>query len=177
MSKEYVDFFLMLGAVTLGILLGGLLLFKIIWPKVESYVLRLNALNQSRASAKELQKLKWGAYERMLLWTHRVEPKQVMLRQHSASISVHQFKQLLIQDVEDEYQHNLTQQLYVSDIAWQYITDLKNNTINLFKNVGEGLNDTADVDYFVAAVLQHMSELKENPYLSVRNILKKELNY
>ncbi|MCY4778152.1 hypothetical protein ORI89_00705 [Sphingobacterium sp. UT-1RO-CII-1] len=177
MSKEYIDFFLMLGAVTLGMLLGGLLLFKIIWPKVESYILRLNALNQTRASTKELQRLKWNAYERMLLWTHRVEPKQVMLRKHNTSINVQQFKQLLIQDVEDEFQHNLTQQLYISDIAWQYISDLKNNTILLFKNVEEGLNETADVDHFVAAVLEHMSELQENPYLSVRNILKKELNY
>lgn len=176
MSKDFIEFFTTVLAVGFGVLAAGLILYWVLWPKIESYVLKLNAMNQSRAFAKEFLQLRFAGYERLLLFVNRLEPKQVMLRHHDPRMTMEQFKSLLLQDVENEFQHNLTQQLYVSDIAWSFVVDLKDNTIALFKNVAKGMDKDANVDQFVAMVLKHMKELEDNPYDKVQEILKKELN-
>jgi hypothetical protein len=99
-----------------------------------------------------------------------------MLRNREAVESVKQFKHRLIADIEQEYQHNFTQQLYVSDAAWAAIRDLKESTVSLFRNAGQGLSEEASSDDYIAKVLCHLSELEVDPYDAVQVILKKELS-
>jgi len=176
MSAAFIDFFTQIFAITFGVLAGGLIIFRLMWPKVESYILKLNAINQNRLFTKEMQQMRFAAYERLLLFAHRIEPQQVMLRNHQPGVTAEQFKKALIQEVEQEYQHNFAQQLYVSDTAWRFITDLKSNTIHLFQNAGQHFRGDTPVDQYVAVILKHMKELEENPYHAVQAILKKELN-
>lgn len=175
MSKEFVDFFMQLLGTCLAVFAGGLLVFRLAWPKVEAYILRINALNQNRDFSKAFQQLRFTAYERLLLFANRIEPQALMLRHHSPELTVGVFVRNLLQEVENEYQHNLTQQLYVSDAAWVFMTDLKNNTLSLLRNAKEGLPQGANLDQYVAVVLQHMKEMEQNPYAAVQLILKKEL--
>jgi len=175
MNAELIDFFSRLLTVTFGVLAGGLLGFLLIWPKVEAYVLKWNAINQSRMFTKEMQQMRFAAYERLLLFVHRIEPRQAMLRNHRAELTAGMFGNMLIQEVDDEYQHNFTQQLYVSDIAWRFVSDLKDNTVRLFRNTGRQMSEDAPADQYVETVLKHMQEMAENPYEAVQAVLKKEM--
>jgi len=175
MSKDFIDFFVQLLTVAFGVFAAGLVLFGLLWPKVENYLLRINAINQNREFTKEAQQLRFAAYERLLLFAHRIEPQALMVRNHQEQLSVDQFVRLLLAEVENEYQHNLTQQLYVSDSAWHFISDLKNNTLALIRNAKAALPQDAKVDQYVGVVLKHVQEFEQNPYTSVQLILKKEL--
>jgi len=175
MNAELIDFFSQLLAVTLGVLVGGLLGFRLLWPKVEAYVLKWNAINQSRMFTKEMQHMRFAAYERLLLFVHRIEPRQAMLRNHQAERPASAFGKMLIQEVEEEYRHNFTQQLYVSDMAWRYVSDLKDSTIRLFRNACRQMPEDAPADRYVETILKHMQEMEENPYEAVQAMLKKEL--
>lgn len=176
MSKEFVDFFYPTFCDCIWCFGGRFGSFWLVWPKVESFLLRLNAINQNRQFTKEMQQLRFGAYERLLLFTHRVEPQQLMLRNHSADISTDRFVRQILNEVESEYQHNLTQQLYVTDTAWTFVGELKDNTLSLLRNAKEGLPKDAPVDQYISAVLQHVKNLEQNPYAAVQLILKKELS-
>lgn len=175
MSKEFVDFFMQLLGTGIAVFGAGLLVLRLAWPKVEVHMLRINALNQNRDFSKALQQLRFTAYERLLLFAHRIEPQALMLRNHSPELSVSVFVQTIMQEVESEYQHNLTQQLYVSDAAWVFMTDLKTDTLSLLRNAKAGLPKDANLDQYIAVVLQHMKEMEQNPYAAVQLILKKEL--
>lgn len=175
MSREFVEFFTQLVVIPFGVTAGGLISFKLLWPKVESYNLRLHVINQNRSADKAFQQLRFAAYERLLLLVHRMSPEEIMLRNHRDGSEVHYFIKTLVQDVESEYQHNLAQQLYVSDVAWQYVTDLKNNTIRLLRNVGETLSADASLDQYIAAVLKHLRAVEDDPYLSVQRLLKQDM--
>ncbi|WP_139227563.1 DUF7935 family protein [Sphingobacterium wenxiniae] len=176
MSKEFIDFFGQVLAITFGVIAGGLLLFRVLWPKIESYILKLNALNQNKLFTREMQQMRFAAYERLLLLTHRIEPQQLMLRNHQEGLPVTTFVNALVGEVQAEYQHNLAQQLYVSDVAWTYISDLKDNTIKLLQNGKKELSGNAGLDQYIAVVLNHIKSLDENPYHAVQVLLKKELN-
>jgi len=98
-----------------------------------------------------------------------------MLRNHDPQLSMGQFKQILITEVESEFNHNFTQQLYVSDAAWTLVKDLKINTISLLRNTANALPKEATLDQYVGLVLKHVNELDVNPYDAAQLLLKNEL--
>lgn len=172
---EFIDFFKQLFIFAFGGFAALVLAFYIIWPKIESYLLRINSINQNKVLTQEHLQLRFAAYERLILLVHRLTPQQVMMRSHDPQLSVAQFRQVLIADVENEYQHNFTQQLYVSDAAWTVVKDLKNNTISLLRNASQGLGEGASLDDYIAIVLRHVGELDVNPYDAAQRLLKSEL--
>ncbi len=172
---EYIDFFKQLFVVVFGVFAALVLAFYIIWPKIENYLLKLNNINQSKVLTKDYLQLKFAAYERLLLLVHRISPAQAMVRHHDLQWTVSQFRQAVIADIENEYQHNFTQQLYVSDAAWTIVRDLKDRTVTLLRNASKGLQENANADDYIAVVLRHVSELEVNPYEAAQVLLKREL--
>ena len=86
---------------------------------------------------KESLPIRLHAYERLTLFLERISPQNLLKRISPISQEVEDYKSLLIQTVEQEYEHNLSQQIYVSDPCWRIISAAKNSTIQTivsFKN-------------------------------------------
>lgn len=173
---ELMDFLKQLFIVALGGCAALVVAFYLIWPKVENYLLRINGINESKALTRENLQVRFTAYERLILLVNRISPKQVMQRNHNGEQTIAQFKRSVMADIEQEYQHNLTQQLYVTDAAWAAVKELKENTATLFRNASQGLPSDAPLDNYIGFVLRHVDELEINPYEAVQIILKKELS-
>ncbi|TCK64789.1 hypothetical protein DFQ05_2526 [Winogradskyella wandonensis] len=86
---------------------------------------------------KELQKeslpLRLQAYERMALFMERISPSKLLIRVSPNSSNKESYEALLIATIEQEYEHNLTQQIYISDRCWNVINTAKNTTIQLIR--------------------------------------------
>ena len=86
---------------------------------------------------KESLPIRLQAYERLTLFLERISPQNLLKRVSPISQEVEDYKSLLIQTVEQEYEHNLSQQIYVSDPCWRVVSAAKNSTIQTivsFKN-------------------------------------------
>lgn len=81
--------------------------------------------------------VKLQAYERMLLFCERIHPTKLVLRIQPISDSSSEYVSLLILTIEQEFEHNLVQQLYVSEEAWSGILIAKNTVIQIFTNTLE----------------------------------------
>ena len=173
---EYIDFFKQLFTIAFGGFAALVLTFYIIWPKIENHLLKLNNINQSKLLTKDHLQLRFAAYERLILLVHRISPNQVLLRTYNNQLTVDSLKSAILNDIENEYQHNFTQQLYVSDVAWQVVKDLKENTVSLIKNAHIGLGSHANIDEYISTIMKHISTLEVNPYDAAQIILKKELS-
>jgi len=88
---------------------------------------------------KELQKealpLRLQAYERMTLFLERISPANLLVRVKPISSEKESYESLLIANIEQEFEHNLAQQIYVSTECWSVITASKNATIQLIRKV------------------------------------------
>ena len=86
---------------------------------------------------KEAQKqalpLRLQAYERLALFLERVDPAKLLIRITPQSSNKHDYEDYVIAQVEQEYEHNLTQQIYVSAECWNIITTAKNATIQTIR--------------------------------------------
>ena len=86
---------------------------------------------------KQLQKeslpVRLQAYERLSLFLERISPNKLLLRVVPVSTSKDDYEVLLINSVEQEFEHNLSQQIYVTDNCWSIINASKSATIQLIR--------------------------------------------
>src|SRR5690606_1611616 len=73
------------------------------------------------------------AYERMVLFLERITPSKLMIRVTPTSSDVESYERLLIANIEQEFEHNLSQQIYISSDCWNIVSAAKNATIQLIR--------------------------------------------
>lgn len=78
---------------------------------------------------------KLQAYERMLLFCERINPVKLLLRVKPIGNTVEDYLQLLLASIEQEYDHNMVQQLYITDECWNVIIASKSAVINKLKQM------------------------------------------
>lgn len=79
--------------------------------------------------SKEMLPIRLRAYERLTLLLERTEPEHLLRDIDLSSLTVQQLSTLLIQKIRQEYDHNLTQQIYVSEGAWERIVNAREQMI------------------------------------------------
>ena len=90
----------------------------------------------AKAVDKDTQLLKLQAYERLILFANRIAIPHLVSRlqqdgKSSSSLSSTDQQLLLVATIKEEFEHNVTQQLYVSKTAWDAITNFKEKNILL----------------------------------------------
>lgn len=88
----------------------------------------LHKENQKNALPLRLQ-----AYERMALFLERINPTKLLLRVSPATADKDQYESSLITTIEQEFDYNISQQIYISDECWNVIKASKNATIQLIR--------------------------------------------
>ena len=89
----------------------------------------------------------------MLLFCERINPVKMLVRIKPLSENTPDYLQLLIANIEQEFEHNLVQQIYISNDCWTAILATKNSVINTLKQVAEtsnsanGLRENAIIHY------------------------------
>lgn len=73
------------------------------------------------------------AYERMALFLERITPSQLLVRVPPMSTDKNDYEALLIKNIEQEFEHNLSQQIYVTDKCWSIISTAKITTIQMVR--------------------------------------------
>lgn len=89
--------------------------------------------------------LKLQAYERLTLFLERISPGKILFRIKPNSEDKEAYERALIYAIEQEFEHNLAQQIYLSLESWNYIKTSKNSTIALIRKTNQQEEvDTAD---------------------------------
>lgn len=73
------------------------------------------------------------AYERITLLLERIDPNKLLIRVKPYSDDINQYEELLISNIEKEFEHNVTQQIYVTPECWNLISAAKNATVHVIR--------------------------------------------
>ncbi|ALM20247.1 hypothetical protein JCM19294_1071 [Nonlabens tegetincola] len=76
-----------------------------------------------------------SAYERMTLFLERIKPANIVVRTKPGNLSKSDYEQLLVNTIEQEFEHNIAMQIYVSEECWNIIRAAKNTTIQQIRQV------------------------------------------
>ena len=129
---------------------------------VTKMVMEAKAKMAALASAKRNQPvmlpLRLQAYERMALFLERIDPNQLVMRIHSAGLTVSQEQNLLLTAIRSEFEHNLSQQIYLSDTVWQRVCEAKTDIESIINTVAADYEKDADSREFAETVLAVSSQ-------------------
>jgi hypothetical protein len=95
--------------------------------------------------------LRLQAYERMTLFLERINPSQLLVRISPISTNKNDYQNFIIAQIEQEFEHNITQQIYLSDECWSVIMTAKNATIQmiLLATNNEKISDANQLREFI----------------------------
>jgi hypothetical protein len=163
-------------------LIGGLLRFVfafaaaffLLWYylKQTRKPLPVAGTNQDHAT---ILPLRLQAYERFVLFLERIHPSNLVMRLNTADLTVVQLQSLLVRTIREEFEYNLSQQLYVSNNAWEMIKNAKEETIAMINHASSGLSENASSSELVKAVFEVSITRGKLPVETALEEIKREL--
>jgi predicted DNA-binding protein (UPF0251 family) len=107
------------------VLYGAYLLVRMFIQK-EINLKRLDVRNKS---IETVLPSRLQAYERMALFLERISPQNLLVRLSTTGMTSKEFHQLLLSEIRNEYNHNVAQQVYISEDVWNLIKNAKEDLI------------------------------------------------
>ena len=165
-----------------GILqLFGYLLPAVVTGAVAFYFFRLHTKNEEGRRRyllhKETQKnalpIRLQAYERLALFLERISIPNLVVRVAPRSADKAAYENLLIKNIENEFEHNLSQQIYMSDQCWNVIKAAKNATIQAIRRAG--MSESESADKLREDILNETMDL-QSPSATALAYVKKEIS-
>jgi hypothetical protein len=87
--------------------------------------------------------LRLQAYERLTLFTERIQTRQIMPRVYVSGMTVGELRQALVLTINAEWEHNLTQQIYVSRQVWETVRHMKEQELALIHSLAAQMDANA----------------------------------
>ena len=118
--------------------------------------------------------LQLQAYERLTILAERISLKGLVSRVPPGGHTARQYQGLLQETIKNEYDYNLSQQLYVSAQAWQAVSNLKEQNIFIINQIVSTLSPEATGIELAKRILDL---LEADPQASLHNIVLEALKY
>jgi len=122
----------------------------------------------------DLTPLRMQAYERLVLLMERLSPNSLILRVKQKGMNSEDLHNAMIREVISEYEHNITQQIYVSEGTWNYVKSAKESVLNLLSNAKQKIDPSSDAIELSRSVFNEFSRLSISPTSAAIQKLKKE---
>ena len=115
------------------------------------------------------------AYERMALFLERISPNNMLLRLSEPAMSAPEFQQLLLKEIREEFNHNLSQQVYMSDQVWEKIRTTMNEVVTAIQTASQKMDEKQNAIDLAEEIFDYMIKLNRDPIGETLSILKGEL--
>lgn len=144
--------------------------------KDEQQLLKVRMENEKKGnSIKTSMPLRFQAYERMALFLERINPPNLLTRIMKSKISVGTLHSSLLSTIRDEYEHNMSQQLYISDTAWELVKTAKEDVVRLVNSSAVNFSSDDDASKFAQEIITNGFNNKNNPIDKAINALKADI--
>ncbi len=160
--------------------LFGFLLPAVVTGVVAFYFFKMHTKNEEgrrryllhKDSQKNTLPIRLQAYERMALFLERISIPSLVVRVAPKSANKGDYESLLIKSIENEFEHNLSQQIYLSDECWNIIKAAKSATIQMIRKAA--MSETDSADKLREDVLTETMD-KSSPSATALSFVKKEI--
>ena len=114
------------------------------------------------------------AYERLVLLLERIEPAGLLVRTNAPGMNASQLQSALVQSIRAEFEHNLSQQLYVSTKAWEMVRNAREETIKRINTAAMKLAPEASSADLASLILINDIDAEQSAVKGALDLLKSE---
>jgi hypothetical protein len=119
--------------------------------------------------------LRLQAYERLTLFLERIAYENLLPRVPAQEFTAYEYQNLLIQTIRQEFEHNLSQQLYVSGEAWEWIKNAKEDTISTINSSAAMVQQDAPARDLSSMIFENSLKVNRSARQQALDVLKKEI--
>lgn len=162
----------MIGALLIALVLGGSLAY-IFWRERAKAKRPVSAAPARDQSVQPLQ-LQLQAYERLILLTERIALPNVISRTNQPGVAVKDMQMMLVQTIKQEFEYNISQQIYVTSEAWDAVRNLKDQNIHIINQVASFMPADASGTDLNRQILEM---IVQNPKATLHNVVEEVLSF
>jgi hypothetical protein len=119
--------------------------------------------------------IKLQAYERIVLFLERISLESMLLRVSTSDMTASQLHSALLTTIRSEFEHNLSQQIYMSQQAWEVTRNARSNMIKIINSEAEKLPPDATGLSLSKQLLEKIMELEKEPTRVAIEFIKAEV--
>ena len=137
---------------------------------------KIRLLEVKMQMQREVIPLRLQAYERITLFLERVSPNNLLYRILSSEMTVTSFQSALLEAIRSEFEHNVTQQVYISPQAWQVVRKAKEDVIRIINTSANELKGDAPAMDLTRKIFEKVMQEEDQPVNRALNYLKSDIS-
>ncbi|WP_114781652.1 DUF7935 family protein [Botryobacter ruber] len=115
------------------------------------------------------------AYERIILLLERITPSNLLIRVSGAGLTAAEYHRVLVTEIREEFNHNLSQQVYMTEQAWQMVKRAQEGVINMVNTAYQNMPQDAKGTDLAKRVLEMVLAGEAEPTADAISFLKQEI--
>jgi hypothetical protein len=165
--SDLLKIFLPAGLVLLGIYLTVEAMLK---KQFEKTVLEIRSKNAEMVLPVRLQ-----AYERMALFLERISPHNLILRINQPNMTSGELQALMIREAREEFNHNLSQQIYMSEVVWTLIRNSFEEILSIINSCAQQVDSEGPSIELARKIFEHQMNKEGDSIQKALTELKAEI--
>jgi len=161
-------------AIAIAVLLAGSLAFIFWKQRKEAKKDRAESSEAGAGAGLNTKQLQLQAYERLILLTDRIALPNLISRVNNQGLNAREMQLLLTQAIRQEFEHNITQQIYVSPEAWEAVRNFKDQNVLVINQVSSFLPPEASGHDLSKSLLE---VTLQNPKASLHSVVAEALSF
>jgi len=158
-------------AISIAVLLAGLLAYIFIVQRRQA---KKGIQDNHAVKDPSIVQLKLQAYERLTLLADRIALPNLISRCNQPGLNVQEMQNLLAQTIRQEFDHNITQQIYVSPEAWDAVRNLKEQNLLIIHQVASFMPAGTSGQDLNKSLLEMVVQ---NPKASLHSLVSEALSF
>ena len=126
-------------------------------------------------NSRTITPIRLQAYERVVLFLERISLESLLIRINSPGMSASQLHTSLLNSIRSEFEHNLSQQIYMTQQAWEVVKNARSNTIKLINTEYEKIPEKATGIELSRKLLERIMDLEKEPTRTAIEYIKNEV--
>ncbi len=114
------------------------------------------------------------AYERIMLFLERISPESLLMRTIQQGMTCKQLQSEMLSQIRAEYEHNLSQQIYISAQAWHVVKSSKENMLKFINLTAQNLRPEVSAYDLSKAMLDSLMSIEKAPTATAIEYIKTE---
>ena len=160
------------------ILIPASIVLYAVYLMVRSFIQReidLKKLEVRSRSIETILPARLQAYERMALFLERISPQNLLIRLNNSGYSARDFQKVLLDEIRNEYNHNVSQQVYMSEQVWNQVKNAKEDLVILINEASSRVTMESTSLDLSKKIFEMAMDKKVDPIGHALSELKKEI--
>lgn len=126
-------------------------------------------------SSRTITPIKLQAYERVVLFLERISLESLLIRVSTSEMTASQLHTAMLTAIRSEFEHNLSQQIYMSQQAWEVVKNARSNMIKLINSEAENMPAESTAMALSKRLLEKVMALETEPTRAAIDFVKAEI--